>query len=92
MKKLGGEGVDLKCDRRTHSYVPGVGFIGCCKHLHAREVLRDGEHVRGLQRRGHGLAHVDVASDNRALNGREDGGVEQIGLGLLECALHGRNL
>jgi len=43
-----------------------------------------GDHEEGGRRQGggHGLAHVDVAGDDGAAGGRDDGGVVEVDLGL----------
>ena len=49
--------------------------------LHLREVLRDGEQRRRLQRRRDRLANVYAARNDRAIDRRANDGVVQVGLG-----------
>jgi hypothetical protein len=55
-----------------------------CQHLHVLEVLRDREERRGLHARGDGLADVDAARHDDAIDRRGDHRVSQVHLRLLE--------
>ena len=60
-------------------------------HLHLGEILRDEKQCRRLEAGRHGLADVDVARDDDAVDRRRDVGVPQIDAGFVErglCLLH----
>ena len=56
-----------------------VGLVHLGVDLHLRQVLRDREDRRRLQRGGDGLADVDVARDDDAVDRRADHRVVEIG-------------
>src|ERR1700688_3790864 len=72
------EGVDLEGHWFSYLYVADVGFVGLGVDPHFREVLGDGEDCGGLQRCGDGLADVDVARHDSAIDGRTNDRVIQI--------------
>ena len=68
----------------------GLGHVGV--DLHPRQVVRDKEEHRRIHRRGHGLADIDVARDDDAIDGRVDRAVLQVDVGQFEIGvlhLHG---
>ena len=67
-----------------HSHV-GLGHVRV--DLHLREVVCDRKDYRRLQTRGHGLADIDAARDDLAIDRRCDGAMLEISLSLVERAL-----
>ena len=70
-----GEGVHAERDLLARAHAPDVGLVDGGVDLHLRQVVRDHEQDRRLERRGHRLAHVHVARDHDAVDGRRDDGV-----------------
>jgi hypothetical protein len=57
-----------------------IGFVCLGIDLHLGQILSDGEQRGRLQRGRHGLANIDVARHNGAINRGMDGGVIQVRL------------
>ena len=61
-----------------------VGLVDVREDLHLREVLRDHEERRRLERRRDGLADVVAAAHDDPVDRRDDARVREVRLGLLE--------
>ena len=80
-------GVDLEGDLLPDVDVADVGLVDRRPDLHVAQVLGQEEQAGRVQPGHHGLAHVHAAVDHHAVDGRADGGVIEIDLGLLLRAL-----
>ena len=64
-----------------------VGFADARVDLHLAEIFGDREERRRLQRGRDGLADVDAARDDRAVGGRNDRGVVEVDLRLMQVGV-----
>ena len=69
------------------SQIADIRFAHVGIDLHLRQVLGDQKQRRRLKAGGDGLADVDIARDHRAVNRRDDVGIVEIDLRLLEVGL-----
>jgi len=67
--------------------VAGIFLVGLV--IGTLQVLGDGKEVGGLQRRSHRLPDGNVSGHCYAVGRRQDGGVAEIALRLLQSAGHG---
>ena len=86
VKHLAGEGVHGERDGLAGMDVADVGLVDGHPDLHPRQVLGDQEQARRVQAGDHGLADVDAAVDDDALDRRLDGAVAEVALRPLNAA------
>src|SRR5262249_15560765 len=78
---------DGEADRLALVDEVDVGLVDLGPQLDLLEVLGDQEQARGVEAGDDGLADVDPAVDDDALDRRLDGAVAEVGLRLLEGSL-----
>ena len=76
-------GVHREGDRLSDLDVADVGLVHGRPHQHVAEVLGQQEQAGRIHAGHHRLADVHAAVDHHAVDGRGDGGVAQVDLGLL---------
>jgi hypothetical protein len=80
-------GIDGEANRVAAGHLADIGFIDLRLDLHLVEILGDGEELRRLQARRHGLPDLDDLVDHHPVDGRADIGAAEVDAGAVERCL-----
>jgi hypothetical protein len=86
-ERLVRKGIDRERRVLADLELADVGLVDPAAHLHFAQVVRDLEQGLGFQCHGDGLAGVDVAPNDDAVNRRANFGASAVDLGLVEGGL-----
>ena len=82
-----GEGIDGERDALPFLHAADVSLVDIGNDAHVGEVLCDDEEGWRVHGRGYGLSFLHLLGQHDAVDGRCDGGITEVGLGLLHVLL-----